>query len=139
MGPCPLRGNCLVKSVVYKAEVINSNLNRETGLTANTFKRRFYKHRDSFRKEDSEHSTTLSSYIWDLKHNNENFEIYWTVKDRGAPFNPVSNKVECQLKFKIWTIFYMQAQIKISISEYLDQVKFLSSIETTCNIVLLFS
>ena len=119
MGPCPLRGNCLVKSVVYKAEVINSNLNRETytGLTANTFKRRFYKQRDSFRKEDSEHSTTLSSYIWDLKRNNENFEIYWTVKDRGAPFNPVSKKCYLCLKEKFHIIFQPESASLNSRSE----------------------
>ena len=107
MGPCPLEGSCLVKSVVYGAEVIDSNLNSETytGLTANTFKKRYYKHRDSFRNEDSEHSTTLSSYIWDLKCNNENFEVHWNVKDRAAPFNPVSKKCYLCLKEKYHIIF----------------------------------
>ena len=65
MGACPLGGQCLVKSVVYGAEVLDSNQNVETytGLTANTFKKRFYKHRESFNKEDSEHSTSLSCHI----------------------------------------------------------------------------
>ena len=35
MGPCPLQGNCLIESVVYKAEVMDSNQNSKTytGLT----------------------------------------------------------------------------------------------------------
>ena len=58
MGPCPLEGNCLVKSVVYEAEVTRNNNISETytGLTSNTFKKRYYNHRDSFKKQDSEHS-----------------------------------------------------------------------------------
>ena len=47
MGPCPMRGACLQSCVVYGAEVVDSNNNTETytGLTSNTFKKRFYKHR----------------------------------------------------------------------------------------------
>ena len=42
MGPYPLGGTCLSSSVVYGAEVIDSNHNIETytGLTSNTFKKR---------------------------------------------------------------------------------------------------
>ena len=45
MGPCPLQGNCLIESVVYKAEVIDSNQNstrasRTTGAKgSNSFAR----------------------------------------------------------------------------------------------------
>ena len=37
IGDCPLGGNCLVNSVIYKAEVLedNSNRNTYTGLTSN--------------------------------------------------------------------------------------------------------
>ena len=74
MGPCPLEGHCLARSVVYGAEVIDSNLNSETytGLTSNTFKKRFYKHRSSFTHEDQEHVTFG-------KRKNLNFEIRCTL------------------------------------------------------------
>ena len=74
MGPCPLDGGCLIDSVVYGAEVIDENQNSETytGLTSNTFKKRFYGHRSSFLHEDEEHETTLSSHIWSLKRNHQN-------------------------------------------------------------------
>ena len=107
MGACPLGGQCLVKSVVYGAEVLDSNQNVETytGLTANTFKKRFYKHRESFNKEDSEHSTSLSCHIWNLKRQNENFELNWSIIDRGKAFNPVSRKCNLCLKEKYHIIF----------------------------------
>ena len=50
MGPCPLDGNCLINSVIYRAEVKDKddNIQTYTGLTAGTFKKRFYSHRNSF-------------------------------------------------------------------------------------------
>ena len=107
MGPCPLEGNCLVKSVVYEAEVTRNNNISETytGLTSNTFKKRYYNHRDSFKKQDSEHSTILSSHSRDLKNKNEDFEIKWRIKDRAAAFNPISRKCNLCLKEKYFIIF----------------------------------
>ena len=69
IGKCPLNGNCLTSGVIYRAEVVSDNYGAETytGLTKNTFKKRFYKHRESFNKRSPETSTTLSSYIWQLK------------------------------------------------------------------------
>ena len=49
---CPLRGNCLVKSVVYKATLkTNSKSFRYIGLTKGHFKTRFNAHQNSFRHE----------------------------------------------------------------------------------------
>ena len=96
-----------MKSVVYEAEVTRNNNISETytGLTSNTFKKRYYNHRDSFKKQTSEHSTTLSSHIWDLKNKNEDFEIKWRIKDRAAAFNPISRKCNLCLKEKYFIIF----------------------------------
>ena len=107
LGPCPLGGKCLVNSVVYKAEVIenNSTSNTYTGLTSNTFKERFYGHRHSFKKRDSNHSTTLSSHIWDLKDKNENYEVKWSIIDRAKEFNPDTKKCRLCIKEKYYIIF----------------------------------
>ena len=58
---CPI-GNCLVKGVIYKAEVSGSYLETETytGLTSRSFKERYYGHTSSFNHRDSSSSTTLS-------------------------------------------------------------------------------
>ena len=136
MGPCPLQGQCLVRSVVYGAEVSDSNHDvlTYTGLTSNTFKQRFYKHRSSFLHESEEHETTLSSHIWDLKRKNLDFDIQWNIKDKAPPFNPVSRRCRLCLKEKYYIIFqpeggpfeqeiralqHLQAQIKRFTCQYL--------------------
>ena len=107
MGPCPLRGGCLESCVVYGAEVVDSSNNSETytGLTANTFKKRFYKHRSSFMKPKLEHETTLSAHIWNLRRRNQNYSIHWNIKDKATPFNPVTRKCRLCLKEKYHIIF----------------------------------
>ena len=119
LGPCPLGGKCLVNSVVYKAEVIenNSTSNTYTGLTSNTFKERFYGHRHSFKKRDSNHSTTLSSHIWDLKDKNENYEVKWSIIDRAKEFNPDTKKCRLCIKEKYYIIFQPEgASLKIDLN-----------------------
>ena len=107
IGPCPLAGNCLVNSVVYGAEVISNNSNKQTytGLTRNTFKKRFYGHRSSFTNKEQEHSTTLSTYVWQLQDNNVNFDINWKIIGRAKPFNPVTKKCNLCIKEKYHIIF----------------------------------
>ena len=107
IGPCPLNGNCLVNSLVYKAEVTDQNQNSTTytGLTRNTFKQRFYGHRHSFKNRSSEHSTTLSSHIWDLKDKNEDYNVNWSVIGRASDFNPITRKCRLCIKEKFHIIF----------------------------------
>ena len=107
IGPCPLGGNCLVDSVVYGAEVADSQGNKSTytGLTSNTFKKRFYGHHQSFKKRILEHSTTLSTHIWKLQDKNENYDVKWKVIDRASDFNPVTRKCRLCMKEKYYIIF----------------------------------
>ena len=68
-GPCPLGGGCLVEKLVHKTKVIQDNtiVITYTGLTSNTFKKRFCKHRDTFKHMDHENPRTLSTHVWELK------------------------------------------------------------------------
>ena len=107
MGPCPLDGQCLVSGVVYRATVEDNNNNSSTytGLTSNTFKKRYYAHRSTFENEDHENPTTLSSHIWDLKNKNKNYNIKWSIIDRAKNFNPATKKCRLCLKEKYYIIF----------------------------------
>ena len=107
MGPCPLDGNCLINSVIYRAEVKDKddNIQTYTGLTAGTFKKRFYSHRNSFNNRNSEHSTTLSSHVWSLQDKQENFKINWKVIDRAKKFNPINRRCGLCTKEKYYIIF----------------------------------
>ena len=104
---CPLVGNCLARSVIYRAEVLEDNGTRNTytGLTGNTFKERYYGHASSFRNRSKENSTTLSTHIWQLKNENKNYNIKWKIIDRGKIFNPTNRKCNLCLKEKYHIIF----------------------------------
>ena len=53
----------------------------------------------------SSSSTTLSSYIWDLKDLDLNYDISWCVIDRGKPSNPVTRRCNLCIKEKFHIIF----------------------------------
>ena len=107
MGPCPLDGKCLAQSIIYKAEISdqNSNLETYTGLTSQTFKKRFYKHRESFLKRNPDNSTTLSTHVWNLKDQGIDFNIKWSIIGRAKPFNPSTRKCRLCLK-EIYNIIF---------------------------------
>ena len=74
--------------------------NNYTGVTKNTFKQRYYGHSSSFRNREHEFSTTLSSYIWKLKDDQQDYDIRWQVIDRGREFNPTTRKCLLCMKEK---------------------------------------
>ena len=70
---CPLKGNCLVCCLVYRATVTrldNCHCETYTGVTAGTFKCRWYGHCHDIKhrpKPDKDKKgTTLSNYIWQI-------------------------------------------------------------------------
>ena len=104
---CPMRGECLEKSVIYQAEVTSNNGERvETyiGLTENTFKTRYGNHKASFSNRNKRHSTELSNYIWQLKDNKESYEIKWKIISRANAYNTSSNKCGLCLAEKYYII-----------------------------------
>ena len=79
---CPLQKNCLIESVVYKAEVEvgkESSTKEYIGMTSTTFKKRFANHKTSFENPDKRNSTELSKYIWQLNKEKRRFSIKWTI------------------------------------------------------------
>ena len=106
-GPCPLGGRCLVENVVYKATVTTDNNETDTytGLTSQTFKKRWYKHRETINDENHPSPTTLSTHIWDLKSRNKNFDIKWSIIDRAKDFNPITRKCRLCMKEKFHILY----------------------------------
>ena len=97
---CPVGGQCLKSSLVYKAEVINAvKPATYIGLTGNTFKERFTGHKSSFNNANAEHKTSLSSFIWSLKRNQTNFDIRWSILQQAPTYNPSSGACKlCNLE-----------------------------------------
>ena len=102
---CPLDpAECKKNSVIYVASVsTQSNTEHYTGLTGDTFKKRWYKHTSDFENEKEKNSTTLSAHVWKLKEEGKPYTIKWDIMDRASTFNPVNRK--CRLCLK--EIFYI--------------------------------
>ena len=81
-------------------------VNTYTGLTRNTFKKRYNGHRYTFNHRDVPNSTTLSTHLWKLTDMNKNYDMKWNILDRAPDFNPVTRK--CRLCLK--EIFYIMFQ-----------------------------
>ena len=97
-----------MESVVYRATVIqdNSKVDTYTGLTCNKFKDRFYGHRSTFENRDHPNPTTLSTHVWDLKDNDQNFETKWEIVEKAKDFDPPTRKCRLCLKEKYYILYH---------------------------------
>ena len=89
---CPLQGRCLTPGLVYGATVTREDTggtSTYTGLTCNTFKKRYDGHTNTFRHRHAP-SSTLSKYIWKLKDYHTDYHIDWTILARAKDFNPTT-------------------------------------------------
>ena len=92
--PCPLPGQCRLKSVIYQATVTTQQNPPKTetyvGMTSREFKERFSGHKTSIDNMEYKTATTLSQHIWNLKEKNINYNLTWKIIDRAQPFSPIS-------------------------------------------------
>ena len=99
---CPLAGECLTKSVVYKATVETDNDRKEyIGMTATTFKERYNNHQQSMRHRRYAHSTTLSKHIWALKDANKAHSVTWSIQKRAASYTNQTKRCNLCLAEKL--------------------------------------
>ena len=83
---CPLEGNCLEKCLVYKAVVKTEKSTKSyIGCCETAFKTRYSNHKLSFSKKTYSTRTALSKHIWNLKENNSEFKISWSVIAQVSP------------------------------------------------------
>ena len=84
---CPLDGSCLKTCIVYRADVIKHNgTHIYYGASDGEFKFRYNYHTKSFRNRGYEHETELSKYIWELKDNNTEFYLKWSIAAYASPY-----------------------------------------------------
>ena len=98
------RWKCLTKSVVYPADVATKNNGERKsyiGITAKEFKKRYRNHLKSFRNAKYSNDTELSKYYWDLKKENKDFSIKWSIIKRVAAYKPVSKIYNLCLEEKL--------------------------------------
>ena len=80
---CLLNGDCFQSSVVYICKVDTPNIIKNhphyIDLTENTFKDRFYKHKNSFKYEIKRNATELLNFVWENKHANTKANLAWNI------------------------------------------------------------
>ena len=85
---CPMRGECLDKSMIYKAEVTTTMGKKHYyGQTMRTFKERYYGHQSDLRHHSKADSTTLSTYVWRIRDSGEEPEITWSKVSSAKPYS----------------------------------------------------
>ena len=93
---CPFDGKCLTKAIVYNANVSTESESKSYIRACETeFKYRWNNYKSSFKHEHKRKQTTLSDHIWNLKNNNDEFSIKWSILKKSFPYSNVSKR--CQL------------------------------------------
>ena len=104
---CTLNGNCKQTTVIYQADITPEIDNEHVyiGLTEGPFKERLSGHCTSFKYKQHKNKSKLSSFIWETKKKEQNFEIKWSVIRRRTPYKTESKKYNLCLweKFHIMT------------------------------------
>ena len=75
------------------------------GLTENTFKDRFYKHKNSFKYESKRNAMKLSNFIWENKHANTEKNLEWNILDKARMYKPEAKRCLLYLSEKYHIIF----------------------------------
>ena len=93
--PCVLNGKCLTQSIVYKATVTAPGTPCKVyfGLTADTFKKRYGVHKQSFKHKDR-NPTALSIYVWELKSRGKTASIEWEIASKAIPYQCGTRKCD---------------------------------------------
>ena len=126
---CPLDNKCLTKSLIYNAQVTSTSPPNQTttknyiGLTETTFKTRYAGHKSSFKHRDQSKSTELSKYIWQLKDNNINFNIKWSIIARAQPYNNSSKRCDLCSTEKLYIIKHSNNNILNKRSEMVSKCR----------------
>jgi len=106
---CPLNGDCQKSSVIYKCIISVPNFPTKVyiGLTEKKFKVRWNSHKLSLANEKYKNSTSLSSYVWDLKEkNNVTPTLKWSIIKHAKSYTSNARNCSLCLQEKFEILFY---------------------------------
>jgi len=105
---CPLDGDCREKSVIYKCEVTATEVDKKVyiGLTEKDFKTRFNTHKQSLTNKKYKNSTSLSSYVWELKERNVSPVLKWSILKYAHAYSNGSRQCNLCLQEKLEILNY---------------------------------
>ena len=105
---CPLKGDCRIRSVVYKCDVTAPNRSKKVyiGLTEKEFKDRFRGHNTSFNHEKYRHNTSLSDYVWSLKDEGIIPNLQWSIIKRAKSYSNTTKTCPLCIREKLEILNY---------------------------------
>ena len=117
---CPLDGNCLEKSIIYKAEVTSTDGKKcYIGCTENEFKTRYYDYKTSFKYDKYKNKTSLSNYIWNLNDRKIEYRLKWSIVGKANAYSNATKKCNLCLNEKY---FIMKADKKTLINKRSEMI-----------------
>ena len=77
---CPLDGECLTPNIIYHADITTDNEHKfYYSTSATTFKKHNNNLTRDFKHVKYQHATELAKHISQLKNNNFNYSIEWSI------------------------------------------------------------
>ena len=99
---CPLQGNCLARTVVYKATITTQTTTKTyVGSTEATFKKRYYAHKADMNKQANRNNTTLANFVWDAKDRGEEPTVTWQILRNSKSYRCGTRKCDLCLTEKL--------------------------------------
>ena len=93
---CLIGEQCLKSDVVYEADVVtveeNRQLKKYIGECATTFKARYNNHKSECKLPSKRYATKMSGYVWSLKDKKTNYDIKFKIREESKSYNPVSQR-----------------------------------------------
>ena len=105
---CPLQGNCMIDSVVYRGLISNPQKSETNyiGMTQNPFKDREREHRNSFTNTKKKTSSKLAAHLWQEKDEGEPpSSVSWSIIDRAPAYRNGDKQCRLCLTEKYHIIF----------------------------------
>ena len=91
-----MNGDFLQSSLIYICKANTPNMieyhPHYIGLTENTFKDRFYKHKNSFKYESKRNATELSSFVWENKHAESETNLVRNILNKASAYKPEATR-----------------------------------------------
>ena len=90
---CPVQGKCLLKNVIYKAQVKTEKETKSyIGQASTTFKIRYTQHKSDMNIKEMSQKTSLSKYVWQLKDGKIPYTLKWSIIRQAQPYTPISKR-----------------------------------------------
>ena len=106
---CLLSGDCRKESVIYECTTTTCNSKKVyLGLTEGKLKKqRYYDYVKSFKNEFYANSTTLSSYVWEIKKRKDvTLALIWEVLQTAKAYSNITKRCSLCLHEKLAVITY---------------------------------